>query len=100
MPNESTTSAEVIRVEDLRVHYTATRRRGGDGALRAVDGISFAIGAGERVGMVGESGCGKSTVAKVLLALQRPTSGSVFLHGDRVDFDRPGPLRRSVQMVF
>jgi oligopeptide/dipeptide ABC transporter ATP-binding protein len=89
-------------VENLVVHYSPPRRVSAERRrlLRAVEGISFRISEGEAVGMVGESGCGKSTIAKVLVALQRPTSGSVKLRGKAVDFRTADGLRREVQMVF
>jgi oligopeptide/dipeptide ABC transporter ATP-binding protein len=95
-------SAPLIDVRRLTVRFppprlTPGRRRR---PLQAVERICFAIAAGEAVGMVGESGCGKSTVARVLVGLQRPTSGEVLLRGGIVDFDHPEQLRRAVQMVF
>lgn len=94
--------APLIEVTDLSVHFPS--QRGAKAAarkpLRAVDGVSFSVAPGESVGMVGESGCGKSTIARVLLALQKPTSGKLRLDGKEVDFDQPARLRRSAQMVF
>jgi oligopeptide/dipeptide ABC transporter ATP-binding protein len=73
------------------------------GHVKAVDGVSFAIAPGETLCLVGESGCGKSTVARLILRLLQPTSGSIRLEGD--DVTRLGesamrPYRRQVQMVF
>jgi len=95
-------TAKLIEVRDLVVHFPPPRFTPGSGRkfLRAVEGISFSLGGGDAVGIVGESGCGKSTIARVLVGLQRPTSGEVFLRGAPVDFDRPQQLRRAVQLVF
>ncbi len=71
--------------------------------LRAVDDVSFAIGAGETLGLVGESGCGKSTVGRLLLALLPATSGSVMFDGHdltRLNAEQIRPLRRGMQMIF
>lgn len=88
----------LLSVDDLHTHYPA-----GGGLLRAVDGVSFTVGAGETVGLVGESGCGKSTLGKTLLRLVAPTSGSIRF--DRADVGSLSekalrPYRRQVQMVF
>jgi oligopeptide/dipeptide ABC transporter ATP-binding protein len=73
------------------------------GAVRAVDGVSFGIALGTTVGLVGESGCGKSTVARLLLRLIEPTSGEVRFAGTGVTGLKPGELRRlrpRMQIVF
>src|SRR5262249_33608557 len=75
----------------------------GGGVVRAVDGVSFRIEAGRTVGVVGESGCGKTTTAKVVLGLEAPTSGSLRFEGaDLHTLDAAGRrrYRRSVQAVF
>ncbi len=93
-------------VEDLVKHFP-TRRRGpwapGEAWVRAVDGVSFAIPRGETLGLVGESGCGKTTTARTILRLIEPTSGRVTFGGEDVlALDRRGlrALRRRVQIVF
>jgi peptide/nickel transport system ATP-binding protein len=71
--------------------------------FRAVDGVSFEIGAGQSVALVGRSGCGKSTLARIVLALDRPTSGSVRLDGTELTGKTETelkPLRRDMQVVF
>ncbi|MBO4298845.1 MAG: ABC transporter ATP-binding protein [Clostridia bacterium] len=70
---------------------------------RAVQGVSFRVGTGETFGIVGESGCGKSTVARLIMGLERPDSGEVFFKGQRIDSLPEGqlrPLRPHFQMVF
>ncbi|MGA8400760.1 MAG: ATP-binding cassette domain-containing protein, partial [Stellaceae bacterium] len=73
------------------------------GQVRAVDGVSFDIGSGETLGLVGESGCGKSTVGKTILKLIDPTAGEVWLGDARIDGLSKGamrPFRRQMQVVF
>lgn len=68
--------------------------------LKAVDGVSFSIKPGETLGLVGESGCGKTTVGRSLLRLYTPTDGDVFFDGKRVDKDSITSMRKEMQMVF
>ncbi len=96
---------EVLRVEGLQKLFPV--RRGilqrVAGHVRAVDGVSFAIQAGETLCLVGESGCGKSTVGKTILRLQEPTAGQIWLGGTEVttlDEEQMRVHRRQVQMVF
>ena len=69
--------------------------------LKAVDGVSFAIARGETLGLVGESGCGKSTVARLIVGLYRPTRGEIRYAGRRIDAQGAEPAeRRNMQMIF
>ncbi|HEY3680339.1 MAG TPA: dipeptide ABC transporter ATP-binding protein [Bradyrhizobium sp.] len=95
----------LLEVTDLVKHYAVRggvlRRR--IGTVHAVDGVSFSLNAGETLGLVGESGCGKSTVARTVMRLVEPSSGSISLDG--ADITRLGksdlrPHRRSMQIVF
>jgi peptide/nickel transport system ATP-binding protein/oligopeptide transport system ATP-binding protein len=73
------------------------------GAVRAVDGVSFDVKRGETLGLVGESGCGKSTTARLLLRLMEPTSGSIRYQGEEIADLKTGALkrlRREMQMIF
>jgi peptide/nickel transport system ATP-binding protein/oligopeptide transport system ATP-binding protein len=73
------------------------------GQVYAVDGVSFHIGRGETLGLVGESGCGKSTVGRTLLKLLQPTAGRIIVHGDDVtdlDAARMFPYREKMQMIY
>ncbi len=95
---------DVLRVEDLQVHFPV--RRGllrPKAMVRAVDGVSLSVPCGRTLGLVGESGCGKTTLIRAILGLQRPTAGRVFLHGDeltRASASRARALRPKMQVVF
>ncbi len=98
-------SQPVLEVNDLKKHFPI---RGGffggtTGYVYAVDGVSFSIEKGETLSLVGESGCGKSTVGKAILKLFDITAGQVVLDGQRID-DIPmstlRPIRRRLQVVF
>jgi oligopeptide transport system ATP-binding protein len=97
--------SEILRVQDL-VKYFPVRRGFIDTKkqyVRAVDGISFAVGARETLGLVGESGCGKSTAGRAILRLIEPTSGEVHFQGQNIlslDEERMRSLRSSMQIVF
>jgi oligopeptide/dipeptide ABC transporter ATP-binding protein len=95
----------ILEAAGLTKHFHARRGIfGGDrGVVRAVDGISFRIEAGRTLGVVGESGCGKTTTAKLVLGLEEPSGGSIRFEGrDLQGLDAPGRrhYRRSVQAVF
>jgi oligopeptide transport system ATP-binding protein len=98
-------AGDLIKVEDLKVHFPI---RGGffggpAGSVKAVDGVSFEIRRGETLGLVGESGCGKSTTGRALIRLRKPTSGTVTFDG--VDLgtlkdDQLRRMRRRMQIIF
>jgi oligopeptide transport system ATP-binding protein len=95
----------LLRVENLKVHFPI--RRGvlqrQVGAVKAVDGVSFEVRKGETLGLVGESGCGKSTTGRAILQLYRPTAGRVFFEGEDLTALRGEDLRRKrrrMQMIF
>jgi oligopeptide/dipeptide ABC transporter ATP-binding protein len=101
----------LCEVQDLRVQFplrgleawVRTLRDGKPPVVRAVDGVSFAVEAGATLGLVGESGCGKSTVARSLVRLNQPTSGSIRLDGTELTSlgnDDFAKLRPNPQMVF
>ncbi|MEZ5863986.1 MAG: ATP-binding cassette domain-containing protein [Geminicoccaceae bacterium] len=92
-------------MDDLKKHFAARDRLFSRRASRvlAVDGVSFAIGHGETLGLVGESGCGKSTVGRAAMRLIEPTSGTIRLRGEditRIEGERLRAVRREIQIIF
>jgi oligopeptide transport system ATP-binding protein len=95
----------LVDVQDLKMHFPVMRGllRRQVGAVRAVDGVSFQVRRGETLGLVGESGCGKSTAALAVIQMYRPTSGHVYFEGaDLTQMDKKElrRMRRHLQMVF
>ena len=88
-------SGAVLSVRGLNVHFPLPPR----GTVHAVDGVSFDIAEGETLGLVGESGCGKTTLGRAILRLQKATSGQV-LYRDRLLADDMRNFRRHMQMIF
>jgi oligopeptide/dipeptide ABC transporter ATP-binding protein len=98
-------SIPVLEVADLKKYFPVQRGllRRTVAQVKAVDGVTFAIRAGETLCLVGESGCGKSTVGKLALRLIEPTEGSIRIGGEEVTQLSPGemrPFRKRIQMVF
>ncbi len=98
--------APIFEVRGLVKHYPIggrLRLRRKTGSIQAVDGVDFAIRKGETLGLVGESGCGKTTVARTLMRLEEPSAGEALFHGE--DIFRAGAadlknIRRRIQMIF
>ena len=95
----------VLQVQDLAMHFPVKHGLFGrvSGHVYAVDGVSFSVHEGETLGVVGESGCGKTTLGKAVLRLLRPTAGKILLRGEDITFKPERQLRaqrRDMQMVF
>jgi peptide/nickel transport system ATP-binding protein len=98
--------AEMLRVEDLKVHFPLKKGiiiQRQVGTIQAVDGVSFALKRGDTLGLVGESGCGKSTTALAVLRMLEPTAGRIVFEGRDITHtakDDMRPIRRRMQMVY
>ena len=105
-PNHDETNSTLIKVKDLKKYFPITRGiiiQRQVGAVQAVDGITFDIHRGETLGMVGESGCGKTTAGRTILQLYRPTAGEVIFDGTDLTTLKGESLRRMrrrIQMIF
>jgi oligopeptide/dipeptide ABC transporter ATP-binding protein len=102
---DATPGEPVLRVENLAVHYPARRGSGGRArdVVRAVDGVSFEVRPGEVLALVGESGCGKTTIARAVMRLVEPTAGRIVFRGQDIGHLRGRDLRelrQRFQMVF
>jgi oligopeptide transport system ATP-binding protein len=99
-------SETLLEIRDLKKHFPVTKGlifQETIGLVKAVDGVSYTIGAGETLGLVGESGCGKTTTLKMILKLEKPTSGSIVFRGQDIQTLEGKELktyRRGVQAVF
>ena len=96
----------LLQVSDLLMHFPITKGiifQRQVGAIKAVDGINFSLYRGETLGLVGESGCGKSTTGRAILQLYRPTGGEVIFEGQdltKVKGEELRKMRRRMQMIF
>ena len=96
----------ILSVKDLTKHFPVNKRvqkKTGSTAVKAVDGISFDLKRGETLGLVGESGCGKTTAGRTILKLIEPTSGSITFEGQNISELSPQemrPLRSQMQIIF
>jgi len=106
MSMQETEAGPLLQVRGLRMHFPVTegliaRRHIGD--VKAVDGVDLTIGRGETLGLVGESGCGKTTMGRCILRLEKPTAGEILYNGiDIAKLDRRElvALRRRIQVIF
>src|SRR5947208_658149 len=102
----STNGTPLVQVRDLVKHFPITQGvvfQKQVGAVKAVDGVTFDIMQGEALGIVGETGCGKSTTARLLVRLLDPTSGEIIFQGEDIGRRKGAALKalhREVQMIF
>ena len=92
----------LLNISGLRVHFPV---KGGVlnravASCRAVDGVSLSVGKGETLGLIGESGCGKTTLGKTIVGLNKPLSGSIQFEGNEIAGVRPGRMSWQMQMIF
>lgn len=104
-PTKGTMGNVLLKVDDMRMYFPIKKGvfQQTVGNIKAVDGISFSIRQGETLGMVGESGCGKSTTGRAILQLYRPTTGNVWFKGQDLTTLKGDDLRRTrrdMQMIF
>src|SRR5215208_5521532 len=102
---ETNNNDTLLHVDDLKMHFPIYRGvfQRQVGAVRAVDGVSFDVKRGETLGLVGESGCGKSTTGRTILQLYKPTSGDDTFDGTNLvtqKGEQMRQMRRKMQMIF
>ena len=100
MTEENKKTGNLVEVRNLKMYFPVRTGTFGTKPLKAVDGVSFHIGAGETLGLVGESGCGKTTVGRTLLHLYKPTGGDFIFDGEKVTDKNIHSYRKRMQMVF
>ena len=93
-------SQNLLEVRDLKQYFPIRTGWFGTTPLKAVDGVSFEIAHGETLGLVGESGCGKTTVGRTILHLYKPTAGEIIYEGTRITPKNIEKYRREMQIVF
>lgn len=91
---------KLVEVKNLKQYFHVSGSFGNKKYVKAVDDVSFYVGEGETLGLVGESGCGKSTTGRTLLRLYEPTGGQIFYRGEDITHAKMLPYRRKMQLVF
>jgi oligopeptide transport system ATP-binding protein len=91
---------DLLTIDNLKKSYQIRDKLGHRKLLRAVDGVSFSVSRGETLGLVGESGCGKTTLGRTILRLSEPDSGKIIYDGEDITRVNMRPYRRRMQIVF
>lgn len=102
MKNHVNNSESLVEIKNLKKYFIAKKGllSSHNTYIQAVDDVSFFIKKGETLGLVGESGCGKTTVGRTLIKLYEPTSGSIFFHGEDITNVKTIDFRRKMQIIF
>ena len=105
MNKQNSESKQILRIDNLKVHFPIRSgvARFQTGSIKAVDDISFEIFRGETLGLVGESGCGKTTTGRAIVGLEKTTDGSIFFEGKNLielNIEQMRKYRRNLQMIF
>src|SRR5690625_4889095 len=87
---------KLVEIRDLKKHFTIDRKS----VVKAVDGLNFDIYKGETFGLVGESGCGKSTTGRTIVQLYQPTVGEIIFKGKPINQYKKYELNKKIQMIF
>ena len=99
--SENTNNTPLISVRDLKEYFNINMGLFKSKPLKAVDGVSFDIKKGETLGLVGESGCGKTTVGRTILRLYEPTGGEIYYKGKKIETKADiHEFRKEATMVF
>ncbi|NLD52772.1 MAG: ATP-binding cassette domain-containing protein, partial [Clostridiales bacterium] len=93
-------NGHLLEVKDLKQHFPIRTGTFSTVPLKAVDGVSFNIDSGETLGLVGESGCGKTTVGRSILHLYEPTAGTIHFDGQTINKNNIHKFRKDMQVVF
>ncbi len=99
MSEETKKTDTILTLENLKIHFPVKHRK----FVKAVDGVDLDIARGETLGLVGESGCGKSSLGRTIVGLNKPTSGMIYFKGQPVDLGKKGVsavLKRQIQFIF
>ena len=93
-------STPLVEIKNMKKYFTVRGAKRDERFVHAVDDVSFKIFEGETLGLVGESGCGKTTLGRTLLRLYEPTAGEIFYRGEDITSAKMLPYRRKMQMIF
>lgn len=96
----SSPKTPLLKVQDLKKHYHIRKLFGASGVVKALDGVSFELQTKETLAIVGESGCGKTTLAKTLMQIETPTAGEIQIGGQAVASMSKADFYRRIQMIF